>query len=83
MAPKGSAFMYARKEMQPLVEPLVVSWGWQPRSRVASKFIDEQEWQGTRDIAAYLTVPAAIQFQRDQQWPQVREECHEIGAVCA
>jgi isopenicillin-N epimerase len=78
MAPKGSAFLYARKEMQPLVEPLVVSWGWQPEKPGASKFIDEQEWQGTRDIAAYLTVPAAIQFQRDQQWSQVREQCHEL-----
>jgi isopenicillin-N epimerase len=78
MAPKGAAFLYARKEMQPLVEPLVVSWGWQPEKPGVSKFIDEQEWQGTRDIAAYLTVPAAIQFQRDQQWARVREECHEI-----
>jgi isopenicillin-N epimerase len=78
MAPKGSAFLYARNEMQPLVEPLVVSWGWQPEQPGASKFIDEQEWQGTRDIAAFLTVPTAIQFQRDQQWPRVREQCHEL-----
>ena len=78
MAPKGSAFLYARKEMQHLVEPLVVSWGWQAEKPGRSKFIDEQEWQGTRDIAAYLTVPAAIQFQREHQWAQVREECHEL-----
>ena len=78
LAPKGSAFLYARKEMQPLVEPLVVSWGWQAEKPGASKFIDEQEWQGTRDIAAYLTVPAAIQFQREHHWTRVREECHEI-----
>jgi isopenicillin-N epimerase len=76
LAPKGSAFLYARKERQPLVEPLVVSWGWEAEKPGPSKFIDEQEWQGTRDIAAYLSVPAAIQFQRDQQWPQVREQCY-------
>jgi isopenicillin-N epimerase len=29
MSPKGSAFLYVRKEMQHLVEPLVVSWGWE------------------------------------------------------
>jgi isopenicillin-N epimerase len=78
LAPKGAAFLYARQEMQPLVEPLVVSWGWQAEKPSLSKFIDEQEWQGTRDIAAYLTAPAAIQFQRDHQWARVREQCHEL-----
>jgi isopenicillin-N epimerase len=78
MAPKGAAFLYARKEMQALVEPLVVSWGWEAEKPGPSKFIDEQEWQGTRDIAAYLTVPTAIQFKRERQWGQVREECHEL-----
>jgi isopenicillin-N epimerase len=78
LAPKGSAFLYARREMQPLVEPLVVSWGWEAEQPGPSKFIDEQEWQGTRDIAAYLSVPAAIQFQHDQQWPRVREQCHAL-----
>jgi isopenicillin-N epimerase len=78
MTPKGSAFLYARREMQPLVEPLVVSWGWQSDQPTHSHFIDEQEWQGTRDIAAYLTVPAAIQFIREHDWPSVRQRCHEL-----
>ena len=69
MSPKGSAFLYARRDVQHLVEPLVVSWGWQSEHPTASRFIDEQEWQGTRDIAAYLSVPAAIQFFRDHDWP--------------
>ncbi|HTP07254.1 MAG TPA: aminotransferase class V-fold PLP-dependent enzyme [Anaerolineae bacterium] len=78
MSPKGSAFLYARKEMQHLVEPLVVSWGWESEKPGPSKFVDEQEWTGTRDIAAFLSVPAAIQFQRDHDWPRVRHECHEL-----
>ncbi len=78
MSPKGSAFLYARRDVQHLVEPLVVSWGWQSERPSASRFIDEQEWQGTRDIAAYLSVPAAIQFFRDHDWPQVRQQCHEL-----
>ena len=87
-SPKGSAFLYARKEVQHLLEPLVVSWGWQPEKTTllsldssgnqASPFILEQEWQGTRDIAAYLSVPAAIQFQAEHDWPRVRAECHEL-----
>ncbi|CAG0936028.1 isopenicillin-N epimerase [Thermoflexales bacterium] len=78
MSPKGSAFLYARREMQHLIEPLVISWGWEAENPGPSKFIDEQEWTGTRDIAAFLSVPAAIQFQRDHDWPRVRSECHEL-----
>ena len=78
MSPKGSAFLYARKEVQHLVEPLVVSWGWESEKPGTSKFIDEQEWTGTRDIAAFLSVPAAIQFQREHDWPKVRQACHEL-----
>jgi isopenicillin-N epimerase len=87
-SPPGSAFLYARPEMQLLLEPLVVSWGWQPENntllsldsagKTASPFILEQEWQGTRDVSAYLSVPAAIQFQAEYNWPRVRAECHEL-----
>jgi isopenicillin-N epimerase len=77
-APKGSAFLYARREVQPLVEPLAVSWGWEAEKPGPSRFIDEQEWQGTRDIAAYLSVPAAIQFMEEHDWARVQRECHEL-----
>jgi len=86
-APKGAGFLYARPEVQSLVEPLVVSWGWNRGEEVSglldlgegkSRFINEQEWQGTRDPAAYLSVPAAIQFQEEHDWPGVRAECHEL-----
>jgi isopenicillin-N epimerase len=56
----------------------VVSWGWEAEKPGPSRFIDEQEWTGTRDIAAFLSVPAAIQFQRDHDWPRVRRECHKL-----
>ena len=79
MAPKGSAFLYARKELQEQLEPLVVSWGWQSEKPGPSHFIDEQEWQATRDIAAYLAVPAAIEFMREHDWDRVRAECHELA----
>lgn len=77
-APKGAAFLYARRAVQHLVEPLVVSWGWQSDRPGPSRFIDEQEWQGTRDIAAFLTVPAAIRFMQEHAWPRLRRECHEL-----
>ena len=37
---------------------------------------DYYSWTGTMDPSAYLAVPAAIQFQRDNDWPTVREICH-------
>lgn len=78
MAPKGSAFVYARREQQQLLSPLVVSWGWEAESPTASRFVDEQEYQGTRDLAAYLATPTAIDFMRDNDWPAVRAACHEL-----
>jgi isopenicillin-N epimerase len=77
-APKGSAFLYVRPEIQPLIEPLIVSWGYEAETPGPSRFIDEQEYTGTRDIAAYLATPAAIRFQAERNWPQVRERSHAL-----
>ncbi len=78
LAPKGAAFLHARPAAQDLLEPLVVSWGWQPETPGPSRFVDEQQWQGTRDPAAWLAVPAAIAFQREHGWDGVRAACHEL-----
>jgi isopenicillin-N epimerase len=77
-APKGAGFLYARPEMQHLLKPLVVSWGYESITPGASVFVDQHEWWGTRDIAAFLSVPAAIKFQQDHDWAAVRIECHEL-----
>ncbi|HAY85301.1 MAG TPA: aminotransferase [Chloroflexi bacterium] len=77
-APKGSAFLYARKEVQEWLEPLVVSWGYEAETPSGSQFVDHHEWQGTRDMSPFLSVPAAIDFQRQHDWDQVRSACHEM-----
>ncbi len=79
-APKGASFLYARKELQPVLKPLVVSWGWESDHPGESPFIDYHEWQGTRDPAAFLSVPAAIEFQRQHDWPSIRERCHDLAS---
>ena len=79
-APKGSAFLFARPEIQPLIEPLVVSWGWQSENPGTSPFIDFHEWAGTRDISAFLAVPEAIRFQQDFQWDKIRSDCHCLAS---
>jgi isopenicillin-N epimerase len=78
-APKGAGFLYARPEVQHLLQPLVVSWGYESETPGSSVFIDHHEWWGTRDIAAFLSVPAAIEFQKDHDWETVRGVCHELA----
>jgi isopenicillin-N epimerase len=56
-APKGAGFLWARPKHQRWLEPLVVSWGWGEES----SFAERHGWQGTRDPAAALAVPAAIE----------------------
>lgn len=77
-APKGAGFLFGRPEVQHLIEPLVVSWGWESDNPGPSPFVDYLEWTGTRDIAAFLTAPAAIEFQAEHDWEQVRVACHEL-----
>jgi isopenicillin-N epimerase len=75
-APKGAAFLYVRPELHTQVEPAVLSWDWLPDAPFASR----HRWQGTRDPAAQLAVPAAIAFQAEHDWPSVRRRCHELLA---
>jgi len=77
-APKGSGFLYARPKMQHLLKPLVVSWGYESDRPSGSEFIDHHEWWGTRDVAAFLSVPAAIEFQKLHHWDDVRKTCHQL-----
>ena len=56
-APKGSGFLWTRPEHQDWIEPQVISWGY----RDDAGFGERHGWQGTRDPAAYLTVPKAIE----------------------
>ena len=84
LAPKGAAFLYARKEWQSLLNPLVISHGWQldreaPGPFGGSPFVDAMEIQGTRDPAAWLTVPAAILFQSAYDWPQIAASCSALA----
>jgi isopenicillin-N epimerase len=80
MGVKGAAFLYVRRQLQPLIEPLVVSWGFNPapETTTGSRFIDLLQWTGTKDPTAALAVPAAIQFMQEHDWEAVREQCHQL-----
>jgi isopenicillin-N epimerase len=80
LSPKGAGFLYVRPEVQDLVEPLIVSWGFhaEAESTTGSRFIDLFQWTGTKDPSAALTVPAAIQFMQEHHWDQLRADCHAL-----
>lgn len=87
-APKGSAFLHVKPEWQAQVQATVVSWGYVAgdgghtgfdaytgRSTLERRL----QWQGTRDLAAFLTVPAAIDFLARHGWPALRQRCHDMA----
>ena len=91
MTPKGSAFLYVRPELQGMINPLVISHGWTADSKKPgalgafgnSPFIDELEMQGTRDPAAWLTVPAALDFRAEHDWTSVAADCRRLAQETA
>ncbi|HZA91477.1 MAG TPA: aminotransferase class V-fold PLP-dependent enzyme, partial [Gemmatimonadales bacterium] len=81
-APKGSGFLYAHPNHQAWLESPIVSWGWvegNDHHRPESQFVSRNQMQATRDIAAFLSAPAAVRYQADRDWESVRERCHELA----
>jgi isopenicillin-N epimerase len=62
LAPKGAGFLHVRGPWQEHVDGPIVSWGYEEDG---GTFLTRTELQGTRDPAAYLAVPAAIEFVRE------------------
>ncbi|HRO24359.1 MAG TPA: aminotransferase class V-fold PLP-dependent enzyme [Promineifilum sp.] len=79
-APKGAGFLFARPEVQHLVEPLIIGWGWgEGRTfTFGSDYLDYLQYPGTNDYAAYLAVPAAIAFQAQHDWEVIRAGCRAL-----
>lgn len=78
LSPKGSSFLYVKKEFQNDMDPLVVSWGYDNPAINESQFLDYHEYQGTRDISAFLCTPKVIEFLQDNNWKAVSSNCKTI-----
>ena len=74
-APKGSSFLYVRKTFQDKMAPLITSWGDEGADPSDSSFLLENQWQGTRDMSAFLAVTEAIEFQQNDAWKVQTERC--------
>ena len=91
MAPKGSAFLYARRNLQHKINPLIISHGWTEKANEPdavgffgdSPFIDGFQVQGTRDPSAWLTVPESIAFRRQHGWDAVAARCRDLAQETA
>jgi isopenicillin-N epimerase len=75
---KGAGFLYVRKELQQHIEPVLIGWGLHREPSLGSTFLDYYDWLGTNDYANYLSVPAAIEFQKNHDWDKVRKNCHQL-----
>ncbi len=91
LASTGSGFLHVGAGNEDRLQPLQVSWGYHPdRARLdeADEFgstprLRFYEFEGTRDPCAWLTVPAAIEFQAAIGWMEIhRRNAELVGHVC-
>lgn len=83
-APKGAGFAYAHPRAQlhlseALVESRVCPPGAELPEVPAHPFMPFYQPQGTRDPSAFLSVPAAIEFQATHHWDAQRARCHGLA----
>jgi isopenicillin-N epimerase len=78
LAPKGSSFLYVKKERQDSIDPLVVSWGYESLAPSESRFLDYHEYQGTNDHSAFLCTPKVIEFLEQNNWKEKSKACKQI-----
>lgn len=78
MAPKGTSFLYVKKQFQKMLDPLVISWGFQTLHSSGSVLIDNHQWQGTRDISAFCTLPTVVEFLKENKWREKSAICKSL-----
>ena len=74
-APKGSAFLYVHPSLHECMVPLVISHGWEE----GVNFVHSNQWYGTQDFAAYLSIPAALDFLAANEWQTIRTQCVQMA----
>ena len=60
--PKGSSFLFVKKSHQDWVKPIIHSWGKEGNDPGPTEFLQDFQWQGTRDMSSFLTIPKAMDF---------------------
>jgi isopenicillin-N epimerase len=71
--PKGTGFLWVDPRHASLA-PLVAGWGWGD-----FPFVERHQRWGTRDLAGFLSVPAALAYHRTRLTASVRASCRELA----
>ena len=71
-APRSSAFLWASKENQSGLHPVVISWG------LDHGFTAEFDWVGTRDPSPFLAAPEGVVFMNELGIDAIRTYNHEL-----
>lgn len=81
-APKGSAFLHVRNDRQLDIHPLTISHGMSFPLGDTTRFRHEFDWTGTRDISAWCSIPATIEWMAtlvEGGWPAIMEQNHSLA----
>ena len=77
-APKGSSFLYVKKSFQASIKPQVMSWGEEGDDPGPSQFQMDFQWQGTKDMSSFLSIPSAIDFIESNNWKENHKVSKEL-----
>ncbi len=81
-APKGAAFLWAREDKQPELQPAVISHGNNRTRPGFTEFQDRFDWPGTFDPSAWFCVGEAIRWMGSLlpgSWPELRQRNHALA----
>jgi isopenicillin-N epimerase len=68
--PRSSGILWARRELQPLLHPTVISWG--------TTFTSAFDLPGTRDPSPHLTAPHAVELLERIGLDAIRQHNHDL-----
>jgi isopenicillin-N epimerase len=81
-APKGSAFLWVRRDRHADLHPTTISHGFAAAKPGRTKFHLEFDWPGTNDPTAWMAVPKAIEYMGSLVrggWPALMSRNRELA----